>query len=57
MLDIFLDGHISTLRNINGGFRLCEKLTIITGRGKHSTKNKARIRPAVFKRISERSIV
>lgn len=57
ILDLFLDNHILILRKPNGGNCLSEKITIITGRGRHSHNHIARIKPAVLKRISERDIV
>ncbi|XP_001944010.2 uncharacterized protein LOC100167552 isoform X2 [Acyrthosiphon pisum] len=55
-LDLYLDTHISNLKKHNGGNR-GRQLTIITGRGKHSPKGIARIKPVVIKRLQDRRLM
>ncbi|KAL4142940.1 hypothetical protein QTP88_005329 [Uroleucon formosanum] len=55
-LDIYLDNHISNLKKSNGGNR-GRQLTIITGRGKHSPKGIARIKPVVIKKLTDRRLM
>ncbi|XP_025202013.1 NEDD4-binding protein 2 isoform X2 [Melanaphis sacchari] len=55
-LDIYLDNHISNLKKPNGWNR-GRQLTIITGRGKHSPKGIARIKPVVIKRLQDRRLM
>uniref|UniRef100_A0A2S2PUE8 NEDD4-binding protein 2 n=2 Tax=Schizaphis graminum TaxID=13262 RepID=A0A2S2PUE8_SCHGA len=55
-LDIYLDNHISNLKKPNGGNR-GRQLTIITGRGKHSPKGIARIKPVVIRRLQDRRLI
>ncbi|XP_060865115.1 NEDD4-binding protein 2 isoform X2 [Metopolophium dirhodum] len=55
-LDLYLDNHISNLKKHNGGNR-GRQLTIITGRGKHSPKGIARIKPVVIKRLQDRRLM
>ncbi|XP_022183271.1 NEDD4-binding protein 2 isoform X2 [Myzus persicae] len=55
-LDIYLDNHISNLKKPNGGNR-GRQLTIITGRGKHSPKGIARIKPVVVRRLLDRRLM
>ncbi|CAI6366033.1 unnamed protein product [Macrosiphum euphorbiae] len=55
-LDLYLDNHISNLKKHNGANR-GRQLTIITGRGKHSPKGIARIKPVVIKRLQDRCLM
>ncbi|XP_015377823.1 PREDICTED: NEDD4-binding protein 2-like [Diuraphis noxia] len=55
-LDIYLDNHISNLKKYYGGNR-GRQLTIITGRGKHSPKGIARIKPVVVRRLLDRRLM
>ncbi|XP_050443159.1 uncharacterized protein LOC126847125 [Adelges cooleyi] len=56
VLDLYLDNHITKLKKLNGLYSRGRQLTIITGRGKHSPKGIARIRPVVIKRLQIRSL-
>ncbi|XP_025425962.1 uncharacterized protein LOC112694641 isoform X1 [Sipha flava] len=56
-LDIYLDKHISYLKKLNEIYSRGRQLTIITGRGKHSPKGIARIKPVVIQRLEIRRLM
>lgn len=45
------------MKKCNGGFNKGRHLTIITGRGKHSPKGIARIKPVVVRRLQDRLLM
>lgn len=57
ILDLYLDNQISILKKCTGGYTKGRQLAIITGRGKHSPKGIARIKPVVVRRLQERQLV
>jgi len=52
-----LDNHISNLKKFIEKYKRGRELTIITGRGKHSPKGIARIKPVVVRRLQARRLM
>lgn len=57
VLDLYLDKHISNLKKFSERYSRGRHLTIITGRGKHSPKGIARIKPVVVRRLQDRQLM
>lgn len=53
VLDLFIDNHISQLQNTN---KKCITLNLITGRGARSAGGRARVKPAVLRRLKQRHL-